>query len=221
MHTEFALISIMSNSVCKICRRIGQKLFLKGEKCFSPKCPIIRKPYPPGQKRKKRRGRRELSEYGKELREKQKLRKWYGIREAQFKKYIKEVLAERGKVEDAALELIKKLEKRLDNVVMKLGFAHSRAQARQLISHGYFLVGGRPCNIPSFEVKKGDIISLREQKQKKSFFKTLTVSLKKVQPPSWLRLDIKKMEGKIIGEPFLEESGVTAEISSIFEFYSR
>ena len=198
---------------------MGQKLFLKGEKCSSPKCPIVRKPYPPGQKGKRR--KRGPSEYGKELMEKQKLREWYGMSERQFKKYIREVLAERGRVADTALELIKKLEKRLDNVVVRLGFSHSRAQARQLISHGYFLVRGRPCNIPSFEVKKGDVISLKKQKQKKPFFKELSVSLKKVQPPSWLSLDPKKMEGKVVGEPSFEESGVPAEISSIFEFYSR
>lgn len=199
---------------------MGQKLFLKGEKCFSPKCPIIKKPYPPGQKAKRRR-RRGASEYGKELMEKQKLRRWYGMSERQFKKYIREVLAERGKVADTAQELIKKLEKRLDNVVMKLGFSHSRAQARQLISHGYFLVRGRPCNIPSFEVKKGDVISVKKEKQKKPFFKALAVSLKKVQSPSWLHLDPKKMEGKVVEEPSIEESGAPAEISSIFEFYSR
>lgn len=209
----------MTQSVCKICRRVGQKLFLKGEKCSSPKCPIVRKPYPPGQKRK--RTTRRPSEYGKELMEKQKLREWYGIAESQFKKYIREVLAERGRVVDTALELIKKLEKRLDNVVLRLGFSQSRAQARQLISHGYFLVAGRSCNIPSFEVKKGDVISLRKQKEKKPLFKEFSVSLKKVQPPSWLSLDPKKMEGKVVGEPSLEESGVPAEISSIFEFYSR
>lgn len=198
---------------------MGQKLFLKGEKCSSPKCPIIKKPYPPGQKAKRR--TRRVSEYGKELREKQKLRNWYGVSERQFKKYIKQILTERGKVEDTALELIKKLEKRLDNVVLRLGFARSRAQARQLISHGYFLVRGRPCNIASFEVRKGDVISLKKQKQAKPLFKELSISLKKFQPPSWLRLDSKKMEGEVIGEPSFEESGAPAEISSIFEFYSR
>lgn len=208
------------NSVCKICRRMGQKLFLKGEKCSSPKCPIIKKPYPPGQKAKRRR-RRGGSEYGKELREKQKLKNWYGVSERQFKRYIKQILSKRGKIEDTALELIKKLEKRLDNVVLRLGFAHSRAQARQLVSHGYFLVRGRSCNISSFEVRKGDVISLKKQKQGKPLFKELSIFLKKFQPPSWLQLDSKKMEGKVIGEPSLEESGAPAEISSIFEFYSR
>ncbi|MCD6500846.1 30S ribosomal protein S4 [bacterium] len=207
------------NSVCKICRRIGEKLFLKGEKCSSPKCPLVKKPYPPGQKTKKR--KTGLSEYGKELREKQKLREWYGISERQFKKYIKEILAKRGKVKDTALELIKKLEKRLDNVVMRLGFASSRAQARQLINHSYFLVNGKPCNIPSFEVSKGDVVSLKKEKQSKPFLKELSVTLKKVQPPSWLSLNARKMEGKVIAEPSLTESGVPAETSSIFEFYSR
>lgn len=207
------------NNVCKICRRMGQKLFLKGEKCSSPKCPIVKRPYPPGQKGKRR--KRGLSEYGKALREKQKLREWYGLSERQFKKYINEILAKRGKVADAAQEVIKKLEKRLDNVVMRLGFAPSRAQARQLIGHGYFKIRGRECNIPSFEVKKGDVISMRKEKAGKPFVKELSVYLKKVQPPSWLKLDPQKMEGEVIGEPSPEESGVPSEISSIFEFYSR
>lgn len=209
----------MKQNSCKICRRVGQKLFLKGEKCFSPKCSFIKKPYPPGQKGKRRKGG--LSEYGKELIEKQKIRAWYGISEAQFKKYVKEILKKRGRGEDTSTQLVKKLEKRLDNVVYKLGFASSRAQARQLVNHGHFLVNNKPVNIPSFQVKKNDIISLKKTKREKTYFKKIIPLLNKVQPPSWLVLDKKKIEGKVIGEPNLEESGVPAEISSIFEFYSR
>ncbi|MDI6883164.1 MAG: 30S ribosomal protein S4 [Patescibacteria group bacterium] len=210
----------MKNS-CKICRRLGQKLFLKGEKCFSPKCPLIRKPYQPGQKRKRTGKKGGVSEYGKELREKQKVREYYGIEERQFRRYIKEILKKRGKIEDTAFELIKRLEKRLDNVVLRLGFSRSRRQARQLVSHNYFLVNKKPVNIPSFGVKKGDVISLKPKKKEKQFFKGLSLYIKQVQPPSWLRLDKEKMEGKVIGEPNLEEAGAPAEISSIFEFYSR
>jgi len=209
----------MTKDVCTICRRIGQKLFLKGEKCISPKCPLIKRPYPPGIKGK--RGKRRLSDYGKELFEKQKMRDFYGISERQFKTYVKNILKRRGKVEDTALELVKKLEKRLDNVVFRMGLASSRMEARQLVSHSHFLVNGKPVNIPSYQLKKGDVISFREQKKGKPFFKKISLTLKKTQPPSWLKVDREKIKGELIGEPSFKDSGVPAEIPSIFEFYSR
>jgi len=204
---------------CKICRRLGTKLFLKGEKCLSPKCPMVRKPYPPGEKGKRRKGG--LSEYGKELREKQKLRYWYNLEERQFEKYIKEALEKRGKIEDTSVLLIKKLESRLDNIIFRLGFAASRSQARQLVSHGHFLLNGRPVNIPSIELRKGDRVSPSSSFQKSSFFRNIIPVLKKHKTPSWLELDIKKFEGKVRGEPTLEEAAPPAEIPAIFEFYSR
>jgi len=162
------------------------------------------------------------SEYGRQLLEKQKLKEEYGLREKQFKRYVKEVLKERGHVEDAGAELVKRLESRLDNVVWRLGFARSRRHARQLVSHGHFLVNGRKVNIPSYRVKKGDVVSVKEQKKKKTFFKEALIALKKVEVPSWLKLDREKAEGKVVGEPTPEDAGVsTTEISSIFEFYSR
>jgi len=148
----------MKNAKCKICRRAGVKLFLKGDKCLSPKCPMIKKAYPPGLR--KRKSRSVFSEYAKELKEKQKLRNWYGLREKQFQKYVKEILAKRGKVENAGTLLIRTLESRLDNVVFQLGFAISRLQARQLISHRHFLVNDKVVNISSFLVKKGGGTSL-------------------------------------------------------------
>jgi len=210
----------MKKNVCKICRRLGQKLFLKGEKCSSPKCPMVKKPYPPGLQRKRRRSIL-LSEYGKELNEKQKLKNYYGLRENQFKRYVEEILKARGKVEDAGILLIKKLEKRLDNVVFRLGFARSRREARELVSHGHFLVDSKPVNIPSFQVEKGQVISVKESKKKKPYFKNLSVLLKNYQPPAWLKLDSQKMEGKIIEEPTGEDIGVPVDVSAIFEFYSR
>ena len=210
----------MKKNVCKICRRLGQKLFLKGEKCSSPKCPMVKKPYPPGPQRKRRRSIL-LSEYGKELNEKQKLKNYYGLREKQFKRYVEEILKARGKVEDAGILLIKKLEKRLDNVVFRLGFARSRREARELVSHGHFLVDSKPVNIPSFQVEKGQVISVKESKKKKPYFKNLSVLLKNYQPPAWLKLDSQKMEGKIIEEPTGEDIGVPVDVSAIFEFYSR
>ena len=143
----------MESSKCKICRRLGVKLFLKGERCLSPKCPMVKRPYPPGQKRKRRKG--SPSEYAIQLGEKQKLKIWYNLAERQFKNYIKKVLEKRARIEDAASELIRILESRLDNVVFRLGFTPSRAQSRQLVSHGFFLVNGKPINIPSYSLKQG------------------------------------------------------------------
>ncbi len=217
----------MLSSKCKICRRQGEKLFLKGEKCLSPKCPVIRKPYPPGQKRKRRRSGN-LSEYGKELKEKQKLKNLYGLREKQFRNYVKDVLQKRGKVEDAGTILIKKLESRFDNVIFRLGLASSRAQARQMVSHAYFLINGKPVNIASVQIKKGDKITIRPQKSKKTIFQNISIVLKKHQPPSWIRIEKDEKEfnaenfkGEIIGAPSFEEAGLPVEISSIFEYYSR
>ncbi|GAG12216.1 unnamed protein product [marine sediment metagenome] len=180
---------------------------------------MIKKPYPPGEKGKRR--TRTRSEYGKELQEKQKLKHWYNLRERQFRKYVKEVLDKRGKVEDAGALLIEKLESRLDNVVFRMGFASSRAQARQVISHGHFLINEKKVNIPSYQVKKGDKIALNSESRKKTVFKNLSTSLKKYNPPSWIKLDVEKLEGKISARPSLEEASPPAEISAIFEFYSR
>jgi len=179
---------------------------------------MVKKSYPPGQKGKRR--IKSLSEYGKELREKQKLKNWYNLRERQFRKYVKEVLEKRGR-EDTTAQLIKILESRLDNVVFKLGFSSSRTKARQLINHGHFLVNEKPINIPSFLVKKGDKIALGSGSQKKAVFQNLPTLLKKHQTPSWLELNVEKLEGKVIGAPSLEEAAPPVEISAIFEYYSR
>ena len=209
----------MENAKCKICRRLGVKLFLKGDRCFSPKCSMVRKAYPPGKKGKRR--IKALSEYGKELREKQKLKNWYNLKERQFRKYVKEVLEKRGRVKDTAAVLVKTLESRLDNVIFRLGFANSRVQAKQLVSHGHFLVSGKSIDTPSYQLKKGDVVALKPQKIKKTIFQNLKNLLKKHKTPSWLELDIEKLEGKVIGEPTIEEVAPPVEISAIFEFYSR
>jgi small subunit ribosomal protein S4 len=204
---------------CRICRRLGVKLFLRGEKCLSPKCPMVKRPYPPGLPGKRRKN--PPSEYKKELIEKQKLRYWYGLSDRQLKKYVREVLKKRGKVEDVSALLIQNLEKRLDNVVYRLGFAVSRDQARQLVSHKFFLVNGKPVNIPSFSLKVGDTISLKPQKLKKAIFKDLKEKLKRHKVPSWLSLDPEKFEGKLIAEPKVEEVAPPVEVPAVFEFYSR
>lgn len=197
------------------------KLFLKGDRCLSPKCAMVKRPYPPGLKLKKKRRSGAFSEYAKELREKQKLKNWYNLRERQFRKYVMAVLDKRGRVENASALLIKKLESRLDNVIFRMGFFSSRVQARQAVNHGHFLVNGKKINIPAYQVKKGDIISLRSSSRKKAIFQNISTILKKQKPPSWIELNSEKLEGKIIGEPSLEEAVSPAEVSSIFEFYSR
>ena len=209
----------MKDSKCKICRRLGIKLFLRGEKCLSQKCPMIRKPYPPGPKAKKR--VRALSEYGKELKEKQKLKNWYNLEERQLRKYVKEILKARGKVVDAETALIKILESRLDNVVFRLGFAPSRTAARQMVSHRHFMINNKPIDIPGYLVKKGDKISINPGSAKKTIFQKLPTLLKKHNPPSWLKLDTKNLEGKVTVSPNLEEAASPAELSSIFAFYSK
>jgi small subunit ribosomal protein S4 len=204
---------------CKTCRRLGQKLFLKGDRCFSQKCAMLKRAYAPGPQKKRRGG--SPSAFKKSLEEKQTLKKWYGISERQFKRYAEESLEKMGKVENIAEEFIKKLEKRMDNVVFRLGIAKSRAQARQMVSHGYFLINGKPVNIPSYSIKKGDVISIKEHKKQKGIFKELTPQLKKYDAPVWLSLNKEKLEAKAIGDPNLEEVNAPAEISLIFEFYSR
>jgi len=208
-----------SNSKCKNCRRAGIKLFLRGERCLSPKCAMVRKPYSPGPKTKKR--RKNLSEYGKELREKQKLKNWYNLEENQFRNYVRKILKARGKIADAGTALIGVLESRLDNVVFRLGFASSRAAARQMVSHGHFTINDKPIDIPSYLVKKGDKINVKPGSAKKTIFQKISPQLSKHNPPSWLKLAAKELEGKVIGSPNLEEAAPPAEISSIFEFYSK
>jgi len=214
----------MINSKCKICRRLGVKLFLKGDRCLSQKCAMIKSAYPPGTKGKRR--PKTLSEYGRELREKQKLRNWYNLRERQFRKYVKEILNVHQKgssraAEDAPTLLIRVFESRLDNAIFRLGIAKSRAQARQFISHGHFLVNGRMVKSPGYILKKGDKIGIAAGVQKKNIFQNLPTLLKNKQLPSWLSFDIEALEGKVIGQPSLEEAAPPVEIPLIFEYYSK
>jgi small subunit ribosomal protein S4 len=162
-----------------------------------------------------------VSEYKKSLQEKQTLKRLYGLSEKQFKRYVKESLDKMQRVENVSDELIKSLEKRLDNVVFRLGFAKSRAHSRQLVSHAYFLINNKPVNIPSYQVKKGDVITIKEAKKKKQVFTDLTEILNKIQTHAWLQLQKEKFEAKIIGDPNLAEVNPPVEISLIFEFYSR
>lgn len=175
---------------------------------------------PAGSAEKKKRGR-SVSEYKKSLQEKQTLKRLYGMSEKQFKKYVKDALSKIRKVENVSDELVKLLEKRLDNVVFRAGFAKSRAMARQLVTHSYFLVSGKSVNIPSFQLSKGDVISIKDTKRKKLVFENLTQTLKKAEAPSWLKLNKDNIAIEVTGEPTLTEASVPVEISLIFEFYSR
>lgn len=208
----------MQDLKCKICRRIGERLFLKGDKCLSQKCPLLRKPYPPGILPKRRKPK--LSEYGEQLKEAQKLKRMYVIEERPFKKLIREVLKKRGK-EDVSTLLLKRLEKRLSNVISKVGLAKSRTSARQLISHSHFLLNGRKINIPSLEVKIGDEIKLKESSKQKAYFRNILSLIKKENIPSWLSFDKKDGIVKVIGEPKIEETKIKANIPLVLSFYSK
>jgi small subunit ribosomal protein S4 len=169
--------------------------------------------------RRKRSG--QASEYKKSLVEKQTMKNLYGLSEKQFKRYVQNALDKMGRVENVSDELIKGLEKRLDNVIFRLGFAKTRAMSRQMVSHAYFMINGKPVNIPSYQVKKGDVISVKESKKKKMVFAELAAELKKTEPHVWLQLNKEKWEAKAIGEPSLAEVSTPVEISLVFEFYSR
>lgn len=200
---------------CKKCRRAGQKLFLKGERCYSQKCAMVKRPYPPGLHGKRRSS---LSEYGKQLLEKQKIRNIYGVLERQFKKYVLETEDKAG---DKREFLFKKLEKRLDNVIFRAGFAKSRTQARQAVSHGHVLVNGRRMNIPSYEVKVGDLISIKAKSSLIPLFKDLKELLKKHIVPPWMSMDAGKLEIKINSDVSDVDLNVISSLGMIIEFYSR
>lgn len=172
---------------------------------------------PAGVQRKRR---AQVTEFGRELQEKQKLQRQYNLRERQFKNYVRKVLGQKGR-EDAENMLISMLERRLDNVVFRFGIAATREQARQMVSHGFFLVNGTSIDIPSAQVRKGDVISVKPQKKEKGVFKDLALRMKNYKFPSWLVFDAAKMEGKVTGDPAIEEVQPPVEVSTVFEYYSR
>ncbi len=204
--------------VCRLCRREGEKLFLKGDRCFSPKCAIERRSYPPGVHGRQGQFRRKESDYGLQLREKQKARRLYGVFERQFRRYFQEAQRQKGLT---GVNLLILLESRLDNVIYRLGLASSRPQARQLVSHGHFEVNGRKTNIPSFIVSEGDVITVRENSEKNTFFKDLVKGLDEGRVPNWLSLDAKNLTGRVMSLPTREHIDVTLKEQLIVEFYSR
>jgi small subunit ribosomal protein S4 len=201
---------------CKLCRREGEKLFLKGERCYTAKCAIVRRKFIPGQHGVARQPR--LTEYGTQLRAKQKAKRTYGIMERQFLTYYKKAVA---KPEDSEQALKRLLEMRLDNVVYRLGFAVSRALARQMISHGHITVNGKKLDIASYQAKIGDIVGISSFSKDLALVKNLDEKLKTHQLQSWLLVDLEKKEGKVLSVPSADDMRDTIEAKQIIEFYSR
>ena len=205
-------------SVCKLCRREGMKLFLKGERCLSPKCAMERRAYVPGMHGRQVRFRRQVSDYGQQLRAKQSMRRVYGVLERQFRRYY--ALAERMRGR-AGANLVTILERRLDNVVYRLGFADSRSQARQLVSHGHFELGGRKTNIPSALVSAGDVVAVRESSQRNGYFQGLREVLEHRTVPEWLSLNAGEMSGVVVSAPTREQIELPVDEQLVVQFYSR
>lgn len=204
------------NAVCKLCRREGVKLFLKGEKCLSSKCSLDKKAYPPGQHGKSRRIK--MSDYGLQLREKQKIKRYYGLLESQFRKTFEKANRKKGITSE---NMLKMLESRLDNVVLRLGFATSRATARQLVRHRHFTVNGRRVDIPSYQVKPGDVIQVRENSRKMEVFHSSMKRVKEGQQYPWLELDKASLKGTFLEMPNRADIPVTFNENLVVELYSK
>ena len=205
--------------VCKLCRREGEKLFLKGERCFSSKCAFDRRPYAPGQHGVSgQRSNRRLSDYSRQLRAKQKARRIYGILEKQFRRYFDVALKTRGLT---GLNLLQVLESRLDNVVFRLGFTANRAQARQLVNHGHFVVNGRKTDVPSMVLEPGDIVTVRDQSKSNDFFKEMADVAEKTNAAMWLERDLKNLSGRMLRLPERGEIDGNLNEQLIVEYYSR
>jgi small subunit ribosomal protein S4 len=204
-----------TGAVCRLCRREKEKLYLKGDRCFTDKCAVVRHAYPPGEHGQ---GRQKFSEYGLQLREKQKARRIYGVFERQFRRYFTEADRRRGVTGEILLQL---LESRLDNVVYRMGLARSRAEARQLINHGHFQVNERKVDIPSFLTRTGDEVAVREKCRNKPVFKQIIEDRDQQSIVDWLEVDTEKLQGKVNRIPQREEIDVPVTEHLIVELYSR
>jgi len=205
--------------VCKLCRREGEKLFLKGDRCFSPKCSFDKRDYAPGQHgRTASHSRGRESDYGRQLRAKQRARRVYGVLERQFRRYYEVASQRRGLT---GLNLLQTLESRLDNVIYRLGFASSRAEARLLVTHGHFMVNGRRTDVPSMLLKDGDELVVRQESRKLTFFKNLNEIVEKRNAPAWLERDTKALAGKVARLPERSEIDGSLNEQLIVEYYSR
>ncbi|QGU00805.1 SSU ribosomal protein S4p [Candidatus Syntrophocurvum alkaliphilum] len=203
-------------AVCRQCRREGEKLFLKGDRCYSEKCAVERKSYIPGEHGQGR--RQKPSEYGLQLREKQKTKRIYGVLEKQFHNYFQKADSQKGITGENLLVI---LERRLDNIVFRLGFASSRKEARQLVNHGHFLLNGRKANIPSMMVKSGDIIQVRENSRDSMKFQELKAQAAYKTPPEWLEVDVDNLTGKVLDLPERDQIDTAVNEQLIVELYSR
>lgn len=202
--------------VCRLCRREGMKLFLKGDRCFKEKCAIERRGYPPGQHGQRR--SRRMQGYGIQLREKQKVKRIYGVLESQFRTYFKEADRRKGITGENLLVM---LERRLDNVVFSLGFASSRAQARQLVRHGHIEVDGRKTTIPSYQVRQDQVVSVREKSRKNDFIRQSLDTVRGRGVPAWLELDADNYTGRVVALPTREDIKLPIEEQLIVELYSK
>ncbi len=198
-----------------MCRRERMKLYLKGDRCYTDKCSVVRHPYPPGQHGQ---GRQKFSEYGLQLREKQKARRIYGVLEKQFRRYFKEADRRKGVTGEILLQL---LESRLDNVVFRMGLARSRPEARQLVRHGHFQVNGRKVDIPSYLTRPGDQVAVREKSRKLPVFKQIAEAREQQGIVDWLEVDFEKLSGRVLRIPQREEIDVPIQEQLIVELYSR
>jgi len=201
--------------VCRLCRRLGEKLYLKGDRCFGPKCAFVRRPTPPGSANQRR---RKVSDRGLQWREKQKARAVYGVLESQFRKYYEDAVRRPGVTGET---LLRTLELRMDNVVYRLGFADSRQQARQLVSHGQLAVNGRKTTIPSRILKIGDTVTWTTRGQNSEYYKTLVETIASKPLASWLVRDQAAMSGRVEQLPEIEEIGAKFSAATIVEYYSR
>ena len=206
-------MSRYTDANCKLCRREGQKLFLKGERCYSSKCAIERRNYAPGQHGQ---ARKKQSDYGIQFREKQKAKRFYGVQETQFRNLYEKAVKRPGKAGENLMVL---LETRMDNVVFRLGFASSRKEARQLVTHGHFTVNGKKADIPSMELKAGDVIRVKEKSQSSPKFKE--VKEMSITVPSWMSVDVEKLEGKIVNIPSRADIDTPVAEHLIVELYSK
>ncbi len=212
----------MQDTKCKICRRAGEKLFLKGERCFTPKCAFERKAYPPGKRDSERKHRSTVTEFGAQLREKQKVRNVYRISEKQFAGYVKRASSQKGSPSE---NLFEELESRLDSTAYRLGFAKSRSESRQIVAHGHLLVNGRRVTIPSYKVRIGDIVAVRAGSASNGLFANVSEKMEKAAIPSWLRITTaaggKSPEAEVRGKPILDKETSGHNLTSVIEFYSR
>ena len=203
-----------TDSACRVCRREGTKLFLKGDRCFSGKCALTKRPVAPGQHGT---GRKKVSEYGLQLRVKQKTRKAYGLLEKQFRLNFDKAEKMKGAT---GVNMLILLERRLDNVAYRMGLASSRAQARQLVNHAHLTVNGHTVNIPSYIVKAGDVVAVKETRKNREYFKKLAET-KKLNLPKWLDFNMDTLEGKVLALPEREDIDLSIAENMIVEFYSR